>query len=596
MIHSIERRITISFTLGLVILLAIGIVSYWGITHFSNTARWVAHTHEVIAKLDLVLSQAKDLETAQRGYVITGEERFLEPYNVGMGLLPQTLQELEQLTLDNGAQQERLRRLAALLARRLDQANHTIFVRRQNGFAAAREVILADQGRLLMDDVRQLASEMKEAEFTLLQGREAATATSASMAKFVIVAGSLFAFAVVALAQFIMQNDITQRRRAEEALREQAVALRERASLLDLAHDSILVRQLDGTIMFWNRGAEEMYGWPKEEAIGQVTHDLLKTEFPQPWEKIEATLIRQGRWEGELKHRRRDGTCIIVASRWAMQYDDQGCPLSALEINNDITERIRHEEEIKGLNAALNQHARQLEAANKELEAFSYSISHDLRAPLRAMSGFARILLEDHAAVLSEDARECAQIIASNARQMGELIDDLLAFSRLNRQPLKKRTVAPADLAHTLVDEMHSQLNGRRVRIHIDEMKDCQADPALLKQVYANLVGNALKYTRERDLAMIEIGCLDEPKNSHVIYFVKDNGIGFDMRYAHKLFGVFQRLHSVEQYEGTGVGLALVQRIVHRHGGRVWAEAVPDQGATFYFTLEGDELHDGTHH
>jgi len=390
-----------------------------------------------------------------------------------------------------------------------------------------------------------------------------------------------------------LEGEILERKRAEKALKEQAATLIEQASLLDLTHDTIIVRQLDGTILFWNRGAEAMYGWRKEEALGRVIHELLETEFPQPWKEIVATLIREGRWEGELRHRRRDGSHLIVASRWAMHHNEPGQPLSALEINNDITERKRDEEEIKALNAALDQRAVQLETANRELEAFSYSISHDLRAPLRAMSGFAHILLEDHAAELSAEAAECAQIIAANARQMGELIDDLLAFAHLGRQSLKKQAVAPTQMAHALVDEMHGKLNGRRVRIQIDEMMDCQADPALLKQVYANLIGNALKYTRERDPALIEIGCIAEENNNRAIYFVKDNGIGFDMRYADKLFGVFQRLHSAAEYEGTGVGLALVQRIVQRHGGRVWAEALPDHGATFYFTLTGEEPDDG---
>lgn len=384
-----------------------------------------------------------------------------------------------------------------------------------------------------------------------------------------------------------LECEILERRRAEQALKEQA-------SLLDLTHDTIIVRRLDGTILFWNRGAEAMYGWRKEEALGRVLHDLLETEFSRPWEEVEATLIREGRWEGELRHRRRDGSHLFVASRWAMHYNEQGQPLIALEINNDITERKRSEEEIKALNTALDQRARQLETANQELEAFSYSVSHDLRAPLRAMGGFADILLEEHAAELTEEAAECAQIIAANARQMGELIDDLLAFSRLSRQPLKKQTVAPTEMAHGLVDEMHGALNGRQVRIQIDEMMSCQADPALLKQVYANLISNALKYTRGRDSAMIEIGSIEDEKTGRVIYFVKDNGIGFDMRYADKLFGVFQRLHSAAEFEGTGVGLALVQRIVARHGGRVWAESLPDRGATFYFTLAAEEPDDRT--
>jgi signal transduction histidine kinase len=231
----------------------------------------------------------------------------------------------------------------------------------------------------------------------------------------------------------------------------------------------------------------------------------------------------------------------------------------------------------------------QLEATNQELEAFSYSISHDLRAPLRAINGFARILLEEHAPHMTDAAQEYLHLVRNNAQQMGQLIDDLLAFSRLSRQPLSKQPVAPADLVRQALSDLRPMQEGRRVNVTIGDLPLCQADPALLKQVFVNLLANALKFTDRRDVAMIEVGCR-KAQGEH-IYFVKDNGVGFNMAYVNKLFGVFQRLHPAEAYEGTGVGLAIVQRIIHRHGGRVWAEAAVDQGATFSFTLEGDMEH-----
>ena len=227
----------------------------------------------------------------------------------------------------------------------------------------------------------------------------------------------------------------------------------------------------------------------------------------------------------------------------------------------------------------------ELQAANKELEAFSYSVSHDLRAPLRAIDGFSRILLKDFAAALPEDARTYLEDVRNNALQMGRLVDDLLAFSRLSRQPIKKQSVASAGLVKDCLEELHAEQQGRSVEIRIADLPVCKADPALLKQVWMNLISNALKYTSKRDLTVLEIGVRNGGPVAETTYFVRDNGVGFDMRHAHKLFGVFQRLHRAEDYAGTGVGLAIVQRIVHRHGGRVWAEAQPDKGATFYFTL-----------
>jgi signal transduction histidine kinase len=245
----------------------------------------------------------------------------------------------------------------------------------------------------------------------------------------------------------------------------------------------------------------------------------------------------------------------------------------------------------------LSQRAGQLESANQELEAFSYSISHDLRAPLRAMDGFSRILLEDHATTFSAEAVRYLNLVRDNAQQMGRLIEDLLAFSRLSRMPLNKQHVDTADLVQKVLADLHTSYELRDMEISVGGLPSCQADPALLKQVWMNLLANALKYTRKHDSARIEIGFLPAvtlpslhpglEKEVAGAYYVRDNGVGFDMQYAHKLFGVFQRLHKVEDYEGTGVGLAIVQRIVLRHGGRVWVEAQVDKGATFYFTLEG---------
>ena len=256
----------------------------------------------------------------------------------------------------------------------------------------------------------------------------------------------------------------------------------------------------------------------------------------------------------------------------------------------DISARRKAEEALSQLRAELEARVTlrtaELQAANRELEAFSYSVSHDLRTPLRAVDGFSQAVLEDFGDLLPATGREQLLTIRRAAQKMGCLIDDLLAFSRLSRAPLIKRPVNTEGLVRGALTELAAQRAGRIVDLRIGALPGCSGDPALLKQVWLNLLSNALKYTRKREQAVVEIGCLKT--NGTDTFFVRDNGTGFDLRYADKLFGVFQRFHRAEDYEGTGVGLAIVQRIVQRHGGRVWAEATVDRGATFYFTLETD--------
>lgn len=265
------------------------------------------------------------------------------------------------------------------------------------------------------------------------------------------------------------------------------------------------------------------------------------------------------------------------------------CALAYL-ILRFITERRQAENEIRNLNKDLTERSFEVEAANKELEAFSYSVSHDLRAPLRAVDGFSRILLDEHASQLSEEGQDFLKRVRENAVNMGQLIDDLLTFSRLSRQPLKKQNIVTTDLARQVLDELKQEQDGRRINASVADLPQCEGDPKLLKQVFVNLLSNAFKYTRKREISRIEVG--SEKINGETVYFVKDNGAGFNMKYADKLFGVFQRLHRSEEYEGTGVGLAIVQRVIHRHGGRIWAEAAIDKGASFYFTLGGGNTHD----
>lgn len=290
----------------------------------------------------------------------------------------------------------------------------------------------------------------------------------------------------------------------------------------------------------------------------------------------------------EYRMRHADGSWRWLYSREVIfARAEAGQPTQVLGVIQDITDQKVAEEEVRRLNAELEARVQertgQLQAAIRELEAFSYSVSHDLRAPLRAIDGFSRIVWEEYANQLDADGREYLRLVRENTRQMGQLIDDLLAFSRLNRQAIQPQPLDMDSVVQHALAGFASEIERRAVSVTLAPLAPCAGDAAMLRLVWVNLISNALKYTRHQPHAEISIGSRQE--GQELIYFIRDNGGGFDMHYAHKLFGVFQRLHRAEEYEGNGVGLATVQRIIHRHGGRVWGESSPGQGANFAFAL-----------
>jgi PAS domain S-box-containing protein len=370
---------------------------------------------------------------------------------------------------------------------------------------------------------------------------------------------------------------------ARDELQIEVAERTQQASLLNLTHDSIFVRDMNFIITFWNQGAQELYGWTAEEAIGKPSQELLQTVFPAPLEDIHAELLRTGRWEGELKRTTARGIQVVVAGRWALRRDEQGRSLAILETSNDITERKRREEQIEGLNQELAKRSAELESINKELEAFAYSISHDLRAPLRHMAGYTELLQKKASSGLDEKSKHYILMMLDSAKRMGNLIDDLLAFSRIGRAETQKTLVSLSQLVREALSEVRQDTDGRNIAWKIGALPDFYGDRSMLRLVLINLLSNAVKFTRTRTQAEIEIGSTSG-NGDEVIVYVRDNGVGFDMKYINKLFGVFQRLHQASEFEGTGIGLATVQRIIHRHGGKVWAEGAVGSGATFYFS------------
>ncbi len=366
-------------------------------------------------------------------------------------------------------------------------------------------------------------------------------------------------------------RDITERKRAEEELE----------SFFRLSLDMLAVADFDGYFKRLNPVWERVLGWSREQLLARPYLDFVHPEDREAT-LAEASGLSRGLETLSFTNRY---CCADGSYRWLLwnsspDPDRQRIYAAA----RDVTEKRVAEEEIEKLNWELKRRVGELASLNQELEAFSYSVSHDLRAPLRHIDGFTRLLGRHAGTGLDEKGRHYLATIEHSVRQMGNLIDELLAFSRLGREEIRSASVDLQAIAQEAIREVESDTNGRNVQWTVGALPPVTGDASLLRQVFVNLLSNALKYTRPRAVSSIEVGSVPTDSDE-VVCFVRDNGVGFDMKYSDKLFGVFQRLHGTGEFEGTGIGLANVRRVIQRHGGRTWAEGTVDGGATFYFSL-----------
>jgi PAS domain S-box-containing protein len=357
-------------------------------------------------------------------------------------------------------------------------------------------------------------------------------------------------------------RDITQRRIFERRLVEQA-------HLLDLTGDAILVRDKQDCILYWNRAAEDLYGFTREEALGRISHDLLRTEFPEPLPKILNILWQGGRWSGELSHASRSGSRLVTLSRWVAERDEKGDVIRILESNNDITERVRVQEE--------------LQRANTDLEQFAYSASHDLQEPLRTIKIYSELLTNQNFRSAEDDTTQYLGFMRSAATRMELLVRDVLAYTKIS---LLQAPAEEVDANKALADALGNlggAIEQTNAQVTHDELPAVRMHAIHLQQLFQNLIGNSIKYRDTERCPIVHVTA--ERRNETWVFSVRDNGIGIAPQFKEQIFGLFTRLHNSNDYSGTGIGLAICQRIVERHHGRIWVESEPGRGSAFRFSI-----------
>jgi len=606
---TLEIKILSGFLLAVSLVLFGGTFTYRTSVELGDSVQWVAHTQEVRATLAKLYGSLAGAELAQRDYLLTAQQARLDEYARLAKVLQDHLAELGRLTSDNPAQQRHWAALKSAVQSRLDKMAGAVAAYTRYGLPAARAVL----GQVGLgngtEDVRVIVERMDAVEAQLLAPRQAAAAnvrrtTLISLLVTLALASAIF----VALFRGI-RREMRARRDAEHALRDNLTEVKRAETNLTAANrflDSlvdnlpVMIFVKDARTLCYvrqNRATLDLLGLSRDDVIGKCDRDFLPAEQADFIQAKDREVLAAGRLVDipeQPIHTRLLGVRTLHTMKMPI-LDEHGRPEFLLGISEDITERKLAEQAIRELNAALLAKAEQLEATNMELESFSYSVSHDLRAPLRAIDGFALMLVEDYQERLDAEGLRYLSVIRQNSRRMGELIDDLLTFSRLGRLPVGHGEVNVDSLVREVVEEvLHTESLGERGQaaprphIEVEPLPPARGDRGLLRQVWANLIANAVKYSSKAARPFIQVSGRQVGAENH--YFVRDNGVGFDMEYAGQLFRVFQRLHRADEFSGTGVGLAIVHRVVARHGGRVWAEGKVDHGAVFSFALpRGDQ-------
>jgi PAS domain S-box-containing protein len=565
----------------------------------------VSFTHEARSARILLRSDVLGVEIGERSYVLTGQDVFLEMFEESVTRTHESFRRLGELTRDE-EQRRNLAALEPLIAARIELARHKVDLCKAGRPDLATQEVATLEGKRLTDLIRERLDVMDARSQVLLELRAAAAEREARRAQIIMALGTVVSVGLLIAVFALVLRENRRRRSTEHQLRvhgdELEARVLARTQSLQLSEARLSLALQVSEIGAWRLalGDHSAHRTPLHDRIFgyQVplptwTHEMfLEHVLPEERGAVDRAFRQCMEEESELKLecriRRADGEVRWILVGGGIERDARGIAVAVAGIVQDVTERKAGEAAMRRLNSELDERVRQrtreLEEANKDLESFSYSVSHDLRAPLRHVQGYVEMLERAAGDGLSEKARHYMSTIARASQEMGRLIDGLLEFARMGRVSLRLEPVGMNELVISAIQDLELATRDRSVEWRVGPLPEVLGDQALLKQVLANLLGNAVKYSRHREHAVITIGS-EGLQDGRVTLHVRDNGAGFDMRYADKLFGVFQRLHRADEFEGTGIGLATVQRIVLRHGGRAWAEGRIGEGATFYITL-----------
>ncbi len=591
---SVEIKILLSFLLAMSVLLFGGAYTYRTSVELAGAFEWVAHTQQVRTTLADLYGSLAGAELAQRDYLLTAQKVRLDEHLRLVQAVQDRLADLRRLTSDNPTEQHNWSALNAAVKARLDDMAGGLAAYRDYGEPAARAVLGLGRPSSNTEEVRVITARMDAVEAGLLAQRQIESGNVRHTTLISLLVTLALASAIFATLFRGIHREMRARRGAEANL---TAANRFLDSLIEHLPVMIFVKDaLNLRFVRQNRACEALLGLSRQEMLGKTAGEIFPPEEADGIMAGDNEALAGGRLVDipeESIHTRLLGVRSLHTMKLPISGPD-GKPEFLLGISVDITERKLAEGAVRELNLELQRKAAQLEATNKELESFSYSVSHDLRAPLRAIGGFALMVEEDYKDRLDAEGLRYLSVIRQNSRRMGALIDDLLAFSRLGRQPVVPGEINVDSLVREVVEEiLNAEVRSERGKaaaapqIEVGPLPPIRGDRTLLRQVWTNLIDNAVKYSSKAARPLIRISGRRVGAENH--YSVRDNGVGFNMQYAEQLFRVFQRLHRADEFGGTGVGLAIVHRVVTRHGGRVWAEGKEDQGAMFSFALpQGD--------